>query len=560
MRKRFEIHAIALLLLAALALVGVMTLRTHNAVTSHRAMAEGVLRDYATLVGDEALRRIAVRVGLYGYRQGIRDLRLGLENDPDSVPAPPRREAADGTEPAPTSGELMARTFLWDESSGLLGTPSETPWIDRWLSEVLTERAGSSKPVEDFEVFHRDIDNEPVSAVVGPDGSGTRWVGFIVDRPALARWCELALAENLLPPTLSDGEVGNEVLFVRVLDARGRELYSLGARDPGAQAVERSFPDDYLQILDGLKVEAGIRTDAAPQLVIGGLPRSELPSLLAMLGLVGGLLSAAVILLRRERELVQLRSDFISRVSHELRTPLAQIRMFAETLRLDRVRNPEERSRALEIMDRESRRLSTLVDNILLFSRSDHGRGRPAGAQLAPRQIDLPAMLERLTDELAALARARRSTLVVDAADPATVHADEDALRQVLINLIDNALKYGPEGQTVTVGARSADPVVHLFVDDEGPGVPEGQREAVWRPFQRADETTGATSGTGIGLAVVRELVDLHGGRCWFESAPDSSSNRSREESGARVVVELPARVVVELPARVAADGAEVGA
>ena len=112
------------------------------------------------------------------------------------------------------------------------------------------------------------------------------------------------------------------------------------------------------------------------------------------------------------------------------------------------------------------------------------------------------------------------------------VSADRDALRQVLLNLLDNAVKYGPPGQTITVGTEAAGDRVRIFVEDQGPGIPHEDRQRVWEPYVRlgraAEEATG---GSGIGLAVVRELVSLHNGRTRVEGAPGG---------GARMVVELP--------------------
>jgi signal transduction histidine kinase len=110
---------------------------------------------------------------------------------------------------------------------------------------------------------------------------------------------------------------------------------------------------------------------------------------------------------------------------------------------------------------------------------------------------------------------------------------DPDALRQILLNLLDNAAKYGPDGQTVVVGTSRDGAHVRIWVEDEGPGIPEAERARVWEPYIRLERgEEHATGGSGIGLAVVKELVELHGGRAWAEDA---------SHGGARLVVELPA-------------------
>jgi signal transduction histidine kinase len=112
------------------------------------------------------------------------------------------------------------------------------------------------------------------------------------------------------------------------------------------------------------------------------------------------------------------------------------------------------------------------------------------------------------------------------------VSVDRDALRQMLLNLLDNAVKYGPAGQVITIGTETTGDRVRIFVEDQGPGIPHEDRQRVWEPYVRlgrAAET--ATGGSGIGLAVVRELVSLHNGRTRAEGTPGG---------GARMVIELP--------------------
>src|SRR5881296_3712452 len=273
-----------------------------------------------------------------------------------------------------------------------------------------------------------------------------------------------------------------------------------------------------------LQVQVALRPDLAPKLVIGGMPRSNLPMLLILLALTAGLVAVALQQLRREYELARLRGDFVSGVSHELRTPLAQIRMFSETLLLGRVRSDDERERSLEIIDQEARRLTHLVENLLHFSRSERRLARlsPAPAPLAP-------LVSEAAEGFAPLAAARGVTLCTELTD---------ALRQMLLNLLDNAVKYGPSGQTVTLGLTVADGRARVSVDDEGPGIPAAERERIWDRFWRLERDRGsAVAGTGIGLSVVRELVALHGGRSWVEDAPASERG---DRAGSRFVIELP--------------------
>ena len=255
----------------------------------------------------------------------------------------------------------------------------------------------------------------------------------------------------------------------------------------------------------GFTVEASIDPQISRQIVIGGLPRSRLPFFLGLFALNAGLIVTAILQLRREMALQQLRDEFVSSVSHELRTPLTQIRMFTETLLLDRIRSTEEQRRSLEIIDREARRLTQLVENILQFSRMDRKIDVMNGSEA---QIEL-----RLPFGLAA-------------------NVDPDALRQIVINLLDNAVKYGRKKQRIILGLEARDGMACLFVDDEGPGVPVADRKRIFERFQRLErDRQSAIAGTGIGLSVVHDLVTRHGGQC---------SVTAGDCGGAKFVVQLP--------------------
>jgi signal transduction histidine kinase len=235
----------------------------------------------------------------------------------------------------------------------------------------------------------------------------------------------------------------------------------------------------------------------------------------------------ALVQLRRQQELARLRTEFVSGVSHELRTPLAQIRWFAELLHLGKLRSEEERTRSAGIIDQEARRLTYLVENVLNFSRAEKGTNR-----ISPSPADFDHEIAEALELFAPLARARKMTVASALDANAVVSLDRDALRQILLNLLDNAVKYGPAGQTISVGSEIAGDRARVWVEDQGPGIPRDERQRVWEPYVRLNrEAESATGGSGIGLSVVRELVTLHGGRTRAESAPGG---------GARVVIELP--------------------
>jgi signal transduction histidine kinase len=201
--------------------------------------------------------------------------------------------------------------------------------------------------------------------------------------------------------------------------------------------------------------------------------------------------------------------------------------MFSETLRLGRVRSQEERSRSLVIIDQEARRLTHLVENLLHFSRSER---QTAHIEAAPEHI--APLIRSAVEKFEPLAAARRVTVRTVLDERLVAVVDPGALHQMLLNLLDNAVKYGPDGQTVTITLEGWGGYLRIKVDDLGPGVPAEARERVWDRFWRLRRDRGSSvAGTGIGLAVVKELVNLHRGRVWCDEA---------EAGGARFVIELP--------------------
>jgi signal transduction histidine kinase len=287
----------------------------------------------------------------------------------------------------------------------------------------------------------------------------------------------------------------------------------------------------HLSALGLVTAEFSLNPGRVGEVLAGGVPDARQPMLFAVLAITFAMMVVAILLIRREADITRLRSDFIAGVSHELRTPLAQIRMFAETLMLGRVRTESERQRSLEIIDQEARRLAHLVENVLLFARSERRRSR-----INTELTDLTAHLTETIQGFAVLCRTRDIELRPELQEGVIAPVDQGALRQILLNLLDNAVKYGPLRQRITVGLALFEDHARIWVDDEGPGIPESERASVFQSFFRLGrDIDSAVAGSGIGLAIVRELAILHGGRAWADEAPTG---------GARVVVELPGAYV----------------
>ena len=209
----------------------------------------------------------------------------------------------------------------------------------------------------------------------------------------------------------------------------------------------------------------------------------------------------------------KLQTEFISSVSHELRTPLTAIGGWAETLMYDEAIQGDSR-RGVEIVGRETARLSKMVEELLEFTRIQDGRFR-----LNLERIDLSAEVEDAIFTYSRLMQREQIALHFDGGeDPLVIEGDPERLRQVLLNLLDNAAKYGRDGGDIDVGLRAEDGWARLTVRDHGPGIPEAELPHVKEKFYKG---SGKERGSGIGLAVCEEIVSRHGGRLTIENAPD---------------------------------------
>jgi PAS domain S-box-containing protein len=231
-----------------------------------------------------------------------------------------------------------------------------------------------------------------------------------------------------------------------------------------------------------------------------------------------------------ERVVEQMKSDFVTAVSHELRTPLTSIYGFAETLlRQDVLFGEEERMTFLGYIASESDRLTTIVDQLLNVARLDTG---DLQVNLAP--TDVRAVVSDVIQTAEQAPTANSHDFVVDLPDqPLDAEADSDKLRQILANLVDNALKFSPDGGRVTVAARANDEVVEVKVIDEGIGIPEEEQRRIFTKFYRGESMARdpSTTGTGLGLFIAHGLVSAMGGRMWVDS---------REGAGSSFAFELP--------------------
>ncbi len=519
-RSRLIIGLMVMILLLVLG----MAWQANRSVQAHNETAIGVLQDYARLAADEYARRAMGAVGYYGYYALMNDLRTTAAQDPQALTAQ--------VEPRNLSVEpLSLYVFSVDLADRRLSTSSPDELSVAVREHLLQDRStlvNAPMPDMGFVIEHVAIDSEQHSFVVSWTEDRTLLFGIEINQEWLPGVLQQTFDDNvLLPASLADGAMTNDHLFVRLDDSVGRTLFMTGTNDSDITLVSVEPGEQYGGVLRGHTVSAAIAPELAQSLIIGGLPKSRLPVTVAVILLSIGLLLAAIRQLQRENAVMRMRTNFVAEVSHELRTPLTQIRMFTESLLFERLRSNDDKLRALSIINRESQRLIHMVENILRFSEGGQFRDK-----LTQQVQDLEPVVHSVVDEFQVLADATAANVETIVQPGVLANVDADAIRQVLLNLLDNAIKYGPKGQTIKVELYEENGKPCIAVSDQGPGVPESERERIWGGYYRLErERDSAIAGTGIGLAVVGELIENHSGTVRVEEA---------EPTGARFVIELP--------------------
>lgn len=350
-----------------------------------------------------------------------------------------------------------------------------------WGAQALAE-----EPAEGLLLAWRATPDGAEALAFLPAGAGKAGTGALLDVERIEAW----LAERL------QADAGPGVWRLAAAQA---------PVDPGAKAHE-----PILSRMPLWRLEAS----PAPIARSGGSADVEgrAGRIFVLAAPAAALLSFALILwtLTRERELARLKGEFISAASHQLRTPLALIRTAGETLRMGRVSDPDRVKGYLGVIDRESRRLGRLMTNLLDFTRLEAGR-----RAWTPRRLDTSPFLREAVGELQEAFADPGIAWEASIPDslPA-VSADPEALRLILANLVENAVKYSPDGEKrVIVRAAAEGGRIRLEVEDRGPGIPSAERIRVFERFYRSEDARRrGIPGSGIGLALVRQAVEAQGG------------------------------------------------
>ena len=266
---------------------------------------------------------------------------------------------------------------------------------------------------------------------------------------------------------------------------------------------------------------AGVRdTCASPEEVAATNFRNNMMwtggAFFILLGAVGLSIGAVA----RQSRLSQMKGDFVSNVSHELRTPLSSIRVFGEYMRLGRVEKPEKIRQYGEYIEAESRRLTTLINNILDFSKIESAEKKYRFCA-----TDVVELVEQTVSAFEVPLRDKGVAITLDAAPAPALRIDKDAIAQVLMNLLDNAVKYSNGNKAIEVRVTSSKSEVRIAVQDHGIGIPPSEQKKIWDKFYRVGSTlVHDVKGSGLGLSIVQHVVQAHGGRVEVQSAPGEGS------------------------------------
>jgi two-component system phosphate regulon sensor histidine kinase PhoR len=302
---------------------------------------------------------------------------------------------------------------------------------------------------------------------------------------------------------------------VRMANDTFRQIFALPYDPTGHLLAEVVRNPSVMRELDLALTEGGESRELTFHMI--GSARSFEAHVTPLTGRAGERSPGALILffdVTRLEALERVRQDFVANVSHELRTPLTSIKAFVETLTDDGLEDREQSLKFLAIVRKHADRMGELIDDLTDLSLIETG-----AVALDQRELDAGEVARDVATQLALKASAAGVEVAVEIPQPFPVRADRRRLVQILVNLIDNAIKFNRPGGRVTVGGGNAEGRPTLWVEDTGTGIPADSLEQVFNRFYRVDKARSKEiGGTGLGLAIVRHLMRLHGGQVVLES------------------------------------------
>jgi signal transduction histidine kinase len=340
--------------------------------------------------------------------------------------------------------------------------------------------------------------------------------GFIYDADYLKdSFFPAALNDVMPPPSQEDTAHPQTAIMVRT-EKDKYPLATSASWDGGAPEVERPFESVFPGLVLGIKLRGTTIASISDRFL-----RTSFLSLGALSLLMGAGMTLMYRNVARELALAKLKSDFVSNVSHELRTPLALIRLYAETLELGRIATSGKQHEYYEIIRKESERLTALINNILDFSRIESGK-----KEYSFRETDI-AELVRSTLESYRFEIEQGGFQFEEKIENnvPSLLVDREAIARSLLNLVNNAVKYSSTEKYLGIHLYRQDSRVNLEVVDHGIGIPAKEHLKIFEKFYRVgDPLVHNTKGSGLGLSLVRHIIEAHGGGVGVESVPGKGS------------------------------------
>jgi len=508
---------------------------------------ESRLEESARATARDRIAAIAGNIDL-----AIAEVKDGLVETMQALPPGNLEQQADLLEEWKRSNPLVRNVFVWAPGRGLLypdpempATDEEAGFIRRYLPLFTNRAAWVELPMDRYP---ESTAQEQVSSIL-LDRKELRQLAK--QAPATASAGQSYAAEEDESPLGSGGWrhwfADNRLHLIGWYDSGGGaqrigvevEMMALLSRLLGNFPVSPPYGETYA-LVDGnsnvfhqvgpveiasQKPLARVSINELPHWQVSAYPNPEsavsesgfflVSSLLVGIFVIAILFGGSLLLWQAHRNQRDARqkTSFVSNVSHELKTPLTTIRMYAEMLAEGKIKQEQKQHDYLQTIVRESQRLTRLVNNVLDFSRLEQGR-----KEFSQERIDLAALLHQLLDsqlvrlEEVGLQLSRKIGEV-----PVPIDCDRDAIEQIVLNLVDNAIKYAADGKKLVVELQSGSHSVVVRVRDNGPGIPAQHRQQVFAKFHRVDASlTTRKQGAGLGLSIARQLAEGVGGSLAF--------------------------------------------
>ena len=398
-----------------------------------------------------------------------------------------------------------------------------TGWMQVEYKDQLKELGEMSKKGKPYYFFDNWAPRgdkklyQSVALFLVPDVTGERKAigGMAFDAEYLRDQFFPEMLDSLLSHQEERGEKNHVVMMVHPKHEATPMAASAGW-DGGEPEVERNLEGAFPNLTLAIKL---------PGTTLAALGQHFVHTSFFILGAISLLLTGGIVMthrnISREMALAKLKSDFVSNVSHELRTPLSLIRLYAETLEMGRLKSTEKYQEYYSIIRKESERLSALINNILDFSRIEAGRKEYDFRQTDMREL-VRNTLESYRYQIEQSGFAFEEK-IADDVPPLSV--DREAMARSLLNLVNNALKYSQDQKYIGVNLFRDNGSVKLEVVDHGIGIPQGEQQKIFDKFYRVgDPLVHNTKGSGLGLALVRHIVQAHGGEVSVDSVPGRGS------------------------------------